>query len=96
MKKLSGKSALVILAAVLGVACVQFGFAQTFKNVPDASDFSQVSAGGQSVWALANSGGLSFYETGSGDGGWVFNGSARSQKNLSDVSSFARQFRFHH
>jgi hypothetical protein len=76
MKKKSGKFSLVIFAAVLGVACVQFGFAQTFKNVPGAPNFRQVSAGGQSVWALANSGGLSFYETGSGDGGWVFNESA--------------------
>jgi len=52
MKKQPGKSALVILAAVLEVACAQFGFAQTFHNVPGPGS-SRVSAGGQSVWVLA-------------------------------------------
>src|SRR5271163_1950467 len=54
MKKESGKFSLVILAAVLGVACAQFGFAQTFKNVTNSEDalIAQVSAGGSSVWAI--------------------------------------------
>jgi hypothetical protein len=34
MKKQPGKSALVMLAAILGVAYAQLGFAQTFHNVP--------------------------------------------------------------
>jgi hypothetical protein len=67
MKKQSGESALVILAAVLGVACAQLGFAQTFKNVPVQSnaDISQVSAGGDSVWALDNFGNPYLYQGGS-------------------------------
>jgi hypothetical protein len=58
MKKQPAKSSLAMLAADLGVARAQFGFAQTFRNVsvsPNA-ELSQVSAGGDSICALGHFG----------------------------------------
>jgi hypothetical protein len=56
MKNQSTKSLTIVLALVLGMACVQLAPAQTFKRVKVSKNapVTQVAAGGNSTWALAN------------------------------------------
>jgi hypothetical protein len=58
MKNQTAKSLALILALVLGMACVQSAPAQTFKKVKVAGNAPvvQVASGGASVWALASNG----------------------------------------
>lgn len=66
MSKQPGKTSHVILASVLGVACVQFGFAQTFHSVsvPTKTTVVGLSAGGNSVWASDTAGNIYSYSYG--------------------------------
>jgi hypothetical protein len=66
MSKQPEKTSLVTLAAVLGVACAQFGFAQTFHSVPvqNNAGFVGISAGGNSVWAADAAGNAYSYSYG--------------------------------
>jgi len=70
MSKQSGKCSFVILAAVLGIACAQFGFAQTFHSVSIPASASggifSMSAGGNSVWFTANGNAYSYHHGDSG------------------------------
>ncbi|HWZ82722.1 MAG TPA: tectonin domain-containing protein [Terriglobales bacterium] len=58
MKNQTAKSLVLILALVLGMACVQSAPAQSFKKtkVAGGAPIAQVASGGASVWALASNG----------------------------------------
>ena len=58
MKNQTAKSLVLILALVLGMACVQSAPAQSFKKtkVAGGAPIVQVASGGASVWALASNG----------------------------------------
>ncbi len=58
MENQAGKSFVKILALVLGMVCVQFAPAQTFKRVTvkGGAPLVQIASGGVSVWARASNG----------------------------------------
>jgi hypothetical protein len=96
MSKQPGKTSLVILAAVLGVACAQFGFAQTFHSVsvslPSNADIVGISAGGNSVWAADTAGNAYSYSYGaSGFTRYGQTGVAKTQIAAGGGNSFSLQ-----
>lgn len=69
MSKQPDKCSIVILAAVLGIACAQFGFAQTFHSVSipasaSAAGIFWMSAGANSVWFTDFNGNVYSYHNG--------------------------------
>jgi hypothetical protein len=65
MRNQMAKAFVNVLALVLGIACTQSAFAQTFKrvNVKGGSSLVQIAAGGASVWALASNGNPYIFKT---------------------------------
>lgn len=65
MRNQMAKAFVKMLGLVLGIACTQSAFAQTFKrvNVKGAAPLVQIASGGASVWALASNGNPYIFKT---------------------------------